>query len=371
MCGLQDGVTGRGVPIVNGLHAHHSASAVAYGTWQYWRATADDEFFRNAGAEMVLETARFWASRARLERDGRYHIREVIGPDEYHECVDDSAYTNWMARWNLEAGRAAAAWLARSDASHWRTLQKRLELTDAELAGWDVVARGLADGYDATTGLIEEFAGYFALEDHALPAWKPRAAAMQTLLGRERVGRKQIVKQADIVLLSYLLWDRLGSAAATNLAYYEPRCDHASSLSPAIHALVAARLGKLDLARRYVDRAAAIDLEDTMGNTALGVHVGADGGLWQAVVFGVAGMRLLDDGLAFDPHLLPGWDALQFPVEWRGRRLEIAVGGEPAEVRFRLASGPGPMTVQAGGARRTLAPGDDWIVQSVPERVAA
>lgn len=82
-------------------------------------------------------------------------------------------------------------------------------------------------------------------------------------------------------------------------------------------------------------------------------------------MFGVAGMRLLDEGLAFDPHLLPGWDALRFPVQWRGRRLEIAVRGEPSEVRFRLASGPGPMTVQAGRARRILAPGDDWIVQAV------
>jgi kojibiose phosphorylase len=369
MGGRKDGAAGRGEPIVNGLYAHHSASAVAFGVWQYWQATADDEFFRTAGAEILLETARFWASRAQLEPDARYHIRDVIGPDEYHERVDDSAYTNWMARWNLEAGRAAAAWLARSDATHWGTLRKRLELTEDELAAWDVVAEGLADGYDPATGLIEQFAGYFTLEDLDLPAWEPRAAAMQTVLGRERVGRTRIIKQADIVLLCYLLWDRLRGVAAKNLAYYEPRCDHASSLSPGIHALVAARLGRLDLARAYVDRAAAIDLEDTMGNAAQGVHVGAGGGLWQAVVFGVAGMRLLDDGLAFDPHLLPGWDGLRFPVEWRGRRLEIAVQSEPAHMRFRLASGPGPMTVQAGRAQRTLAPGDDWVVDVVPERV--
>src|SRR5690606_31873020 len=94
--------------ILNGEHDVHISADIAIGVWTYWQATGDHAFFRDAGAEILLETARFWASRGRLEDDGRFHIRNVIGPDEYHDDVDDDAYTNGMARWNLERGADAA-----------------------------------------------------------------------------------------------------------------------------------------------------------------------------------------------------------------------------------------------------------------------
>jgi len=363
---------GEMVPIFTGRRGHHISADVAYAVSQYWCATADDDFFLQAGAEIALETARFWASRAQVEPDGRYHIRGVIGPDEYHEQVDDSAYTNALARRNLEIGRETAAWLQRRHPRRWRELSGRLALEDGELGHWQAVGERLVSGYDPQTRLIEQFAGYFGLEDLDLRACEPRSAAMQVLLGRERTAQTQVIKQADVVLLTHLLWDRFEAATvARNFAYYEPRCDHASSLSPGVHALVAARLGQRELARRYFEQAAAIDLSDNMGNAAQGIHAAACGGLWQAAVFGVAGMQLLEDGLAFDPHLLPGWESLVFAVQWRGQRLEVAVrrsrqwsncGRPPALAPSGCGSGRGTSTGWSRGTRFTSP------VRAPPER---
>ncbi|MBI2939449.1 MAG: glycoside hydrolase family 65 protein [Chloroflexi bacterium] len=351
---------GEVIPIFTGLRAHHVSADVAYAVWQYWRATADDDFFLRAGAEIVLSTACFWASRAERDAQGRYHIRGVIGPDEYHERVDDSAYTNAMARLNLEYGRETVAWLRQHHPRHWQEMSDRLDVNDRELALWSDVVQRLAISDDPRTGLIEQFAGYFALEDLDLRAYEPRTAAMQVLLGRERIARTQVIKQADVVLLCHLLGDRLDrEVIARNFDYYEPRCDHASSLSPSTHALLAARLGRLELARRYFHQAATIDLEDSMGNAALGIHAAACGGLWQVVAFGIAGMQLAEDGLAFDPHLLPGWRSVDFPVQWRGRRLDVAIQAEPAQVCFRLSGEAGPLWVRVGsGPKVPLRPGE-------------
>lgn len=333
--------------IVTGTLGHHISADIAYAVRQYWVVTGDDAFFAAAGAEIALETARFWASRARREDDRRFHVRGVVGPDEYHETVDDSAYTNGMAAFNLGFGIEAAAWLRAHAPERWRELAPRLGLSEDELDDWRTVAMALVTGHDPSTRLIEQFAGYLGLEDIDLGALEPRTAAIDVLLGRERTRKTQVVKQADVVLLCHLLADRLDDkTVAACFDYYEPRCDHASSLSPSIHALVAARLGRADVAERYLDRAAAIDLDDSMGNAALGFHAGNAGGLWQAVVFGVAGVAVRDDGLAFDPRPLPGWESLSFPLTWRGRRAEVTVA--PDRLDVQLTDGPGAMRVHVG-----------------------
>ena len=349
---------GGSVPIRNGLLAPHTSADIAYAVRQYWQATGDDVFLARAGAEILLETARFWASRAVLEADGHYHIRGVIGPDEYHEEIDDSAYTNAMARLNLEFADEAARWLAEHDADRWRALAERLELDVAELERWRDVAERLVNAPDRRGDLIEQFAGYRDLEDLDLRAWEPRTAAMQVVLGRERIQRTQVIKQADVVLLAHHLWGRLDrTLVARCFAYYAPRCDHGSSLSPCIHALVAARLGRLDEARRYFDQAATIDLEGSLSNAALGIHIGAAGGLWQAVVFGAAGLELIEDGLAFAPHLLPGWEALEFPLRWRGHRLRVAIRASPGDTVVEVVEGPRGLWIRVNDDMRWLAPG--------------
>ena len=188
------------------------------------------------------------------------------------------------------------------------------------------MARELYTGFDEQTGLFEQFRGYFGLEDIDLSAFEPRTASMDVLLGRERIQRSKIIKQPDVVMLVHLLWERLPpEVRKANFEYYEPRCGHGSSLSPAIHALVAARLGDTALAERYFRQAAEIDLADNRGNSTGGIHVGALGGLWQAAVFGFAGLRLTENGPEHRPQLPANWRSLSMRFQWRGRSRELTL----------------------------------------------
>jgi trehalose/maltose hydrolase-like predicted phosphorylase len=299
----------------------HISADVAYGVWTYVRATGDEEFLVEHGAEILLETARFWASRAEPGDDDRYHILRVIGPDEYHESIDDNAYTNGMARWNLEIAAEVATTMKTRWPDRWRALTQRIRLGADEPVEWLAIARAMYTGLDPSTGIYEQFRGYFRLEDIDLEAYEPRTAPIDVLLGRERVQGSKILKQPDVLMLLYLLEDRFApEIRAANFRYYEPRTSHGSSLSPPIHAVMAARLGDVELAMRYFRETAEIDLANAMGNAAGGVHTAALGGLWQAVVFGFAGLTLSEGEPRVCPRLPEGWRDLRLQIQWRGER---------------------------------------------------
>ncbi|MFH0902509.1 MAG: glycosyl hydrolase family 65 protein [Pseudomonadota bacterium] len=345
------------IPILSGQEEHHISADVAYAAWQYWQVTADDGFFEKAGAEMIIETARFWASRGRMEHDGRYHIRKVMGPDEYHETVDDDAYTNVMAQWNLERALEAVQVYSGRWPESWRDLRERLQLAPEELSDWQRIVETMHTGFDAQTGLFEQFSGYFELEDIDVSAFADRTVPLDVLLGRERIQRSQVVKQPDVVMLLALLWNRFSPAVReANFRYYDRRTGHGSSLSPPIHALVAARLGDAALAERYFKQTADIDLANNMGNAAGGVHIAALGGLWQAAVLGVAGADPGEECLAFDPGLFRGWQEMRFVLRWRGRRVRVALLASPARIELLVESGT-PATIRLEG-------GEDLVAES-------
>jgi trehalose/maltose hydrolase-like predicted phosphorylase len=354
------GPDGKPIEIKTGSEEHHISADVAYAVWQYWQATGDEEFLCDAGAEILLETARFWASRAAPGADGRYHITRVVGPDEYHEDVDDNAYTNGLAQWNLLRGREVARLLARRWPARWAALRKQLGLTLTELRTWPTIARSLVINVDPATGVIEQFAGYFDLAPIDLASYEPRTQPMDVLLGHEATQRSQVIKQADVLMLLALRWNDFSAGQRrANFRYYEPRCGHGSSLSPAIHALMAARLGDVALAERYFRQAAAIDLDDAMGNAAAGVHMATQGGLWQAAVLGFAGLQLCRDGLRLDPHIPAGWQSLAFRVQWQGRQLRVEIQGDPLQVTVTLEDGP-PLVVRIGRRAHTIEVGHAW-----------
>ena len=220
------------VAVLCGRQEQHISADVAYAVWQYWQATGDDNFLLQAGAEILLETGRFWASRAGLEEDGHRHIRGVIGPDEYHEDIDDNAYTNVMARWNIRRALDTASLLRERWPARWKVLASHLDLGDTELGQWQNVAETMKTGFDPKTGLFEQFSGYFDLEDIDLKNYAGRSVPMDVVLGRERTQSSQVVKQADVVALLGLLPEEFeGDSAAKNFRYYSSRCGHGSSLS--------------------------------------------------------------------------------------------------------------------------------------------
>lgn len=343
------GPDGRRIRVLTGLQEHHISADVAWAAWRYWEASGDQEFLAQTGAEIVLETARFWASRSRRGRDGRYHISRVIGPDEYHLGVRDNAFTNVMARWNLRRGLEVAGLLRESDPALWRALNRRLALSAREFRHWAAVADGLVDGFDEGTLLYEQFAGFFGLEDIRVVDLRERPFAADVMLGPRRVRRAQVVKQADVLMFVHMLPELVPTEVAeANYRYYEPRTSHGSSLCPAIHSAVAARIGRLDDALDYFRMAAAVDLGNGMGNAAQGVHVASMGALWQAAVMGFGGARPEGPALRIDPRLPSPWTGLAFPFQWKGTRLDIDVRRDDLSVAL---DGPADLAVGRNVAR--------------------
>ncbi len=265
-----------------------------------------------------------------------------------------------MAQWNLHRGLDSAALLADRWPEQWRTLSSRLGLNADDLAHWRDVASRLVTGIDPATGRVEQFAGYFDLEDIDLTQYAGRTVPMDVVLGRARTQASQVVKQADVVMLQALLPDRLDlEAHDTNFRYYEPRCGHGSSLSRAMHAIVAARLGDLQMAERYFRETAATDLDDTTAGVAGGVRIAALGGLWQVAILGFAGLGLEHDGLHFEPRLPPAWEVLRFRVQWRGREVDIRLERAARLFTATLQTGE-PMPIYVGNQAHTLDHGHVW-----------
>jgi trehalose/maltose hydrolase-like predicted phosphorylase len=323
--------SGHLVRIRTGELEEHIVADVAWAAKCYLDWTGDEEFAAGPGRDLIVETARYWSSRIRTDGNGSAHVFGVIGPDEYHEPVDDNAFTNVMARWNL---RVAAA----------------LDGVVGERAEWLRLADALVDGYDPATGLYEQFAGFYRLEPLVIADIAPRRPiAADLLLGAERVRSGQVLKQADVLMLHHLVPEEVapGSLAA-NLSFYEPRTAHGSSLSPAIHAGLFARAGRMDEAVAALDIAARIDLDDLTGTTAGGVHLATMGGLWQAIAFGFAGLRPHGHALVVTPRLPERWTSLEFRLRFRGRPLALTIDHETVSVRgpaLALSCGDGTWEV--------------------------
>jgi trehalose/maltose hydrolase-like predicted phosphorylase len=306
--------TGQEIPVLTARQQVHITADVAYAAWRYWEATHDEAFLAGPGAEILFDTARFWAGRA-TRGPHRFHIRGVIGPDEYHHDVDDNAYTNWMARFNLERAAAVA---------------RRLGRHAAEAQDWQGVADGLHCPGPGADGVIEQFDGFFALDDCPWSADERQRGPVARLFDWERVNRMKVVKQADVLMLPVLFPEAFDDAVvAANYHYYEPLTDHGSSLSPGIHAAIAARLGLVDEAQRHWEKSLWLDLSNTMGNSALGIHAAAMGATWQALVFGWLGVRFGEDGPRTDPRaaarLPASWRSIALTLAWRGHAYPLEV----------------------------------------------
>lgn len=306
--------TGKEIPIFTGTEQIHVTAAVAYAVWRYWECTRDQAFLEGPGAVLLFETARFWSSRVSW-KNAVCHIRGVVGPDEYHHSVTDNAYTNWMARFNLER----AAWLARAQERH-------LE----EAKEWEAAAQALHVPSPNEEGVIEQFEGFFALADYTLEDAARFRAPIARLFAWDKVNQLKLIKQADVLMLPFLFPAAFtDEIVAANYRYYEPLTDHGSSLSPAVHAALAARLGWQEEAERYWKQSLWLDLSNGMDNSMLGVHAAAMAGSWQALLFGFLGVHFDETG----PHVAPragsrmpdGWSRVGLNLAYRGNEHPVKV----------------------------------------------
>jgi trehalose/maltose hydrolase-like predicted phosphorylase len=325
---------GRDVPILTGQLEEHITADVAWAAAHYASWTGRPH---QLVAPLLVDTARYWTSRCRLDDAGNAHIDDVIGPDEYHERVSDNAYTNVMARWNLRAAADVA---------------ERTQAAAGESSRWRDLANRIVDGYDPATGRYEQFAGYFGLEPlQVADVAKPPVAA-DLLLGRERVAGSQLIKQPDVLMLYHLVPDQVEPCSlGPNIDYYGPRTTHGSSLSPAITASVLARAGRPDEALAMLRIALALDLDDLTGTTGAGLHMANLGAIWQAIVAGFAGVRVRAGVMTVDPRLPEAWESLRLRFRCLGRRVRLEITRERAGI---WADGP-LMAAVAGQEPRLVA----------------
>lgn len=358
----------------------HVGLAVGFNVWQYYQVTGDVDFLASHGAELLIEIARFWASRAQLDaKTDRFHLRGMMGPDEFHDGppgrpgagIDDDAYVAVMTSWLLTVTLRVHEVLGGGDADE---LWQRLGVTDDELEHWSLISRRLFVPF-LSTGLIAQFAGYEALADLDLDAYRRRygdIGRLDLILAAEHdsTNRYRVSKQADVLMLFYLfsaeeltaILDRLGysfdpATIPATIEYYLARTTHGSTLSRVVHAWVLSRgdrHGSWHLLREALDA----DLDDTQhGTTREGVHLGAMAATADILQRCYTGIATRDDTLFLHPQLPDAVTRLDGELRYRGHRLDLSVTHRMLELRSR-PGGASPIAVSVDDRTRRLGAGE-------------
>jgi len=326
-----------------GTAAFHIGADVAAAVVRYLAASGDEAFERGPGLELLVETARFWRSLGHHDPSGAFRVDGVTGPDEYSAVADNNVYTNLMAQQNLRA----AAELAGRHADR----ATELGVDEEEMASWRDAAAAMTIPYDEGLGVHPQSEGFTAHQRWDFEASEGRYPLLLHFPYFD-LYRKQVVKQADLVLAMHARGDAFEPAQkARNFAYYEPITVRDSSLSACTQAVIAAEVGQLELAYDYFGEAALMDLADLEHNVRDGLHIASLAGAWMAAVAGFGGMRDHGGELSFAPRLPERLTRLAFRLRWRGSRLAVEVG--EAGVSYTLLDGP-PVRFRHFGEPATL-----------------
>jgi 1,2-alpha-glucosylglycerol phosphorylase len=344
----------------------HISPDISYTIWHYYRATGDWEFIKSYGAEMLFEIANFLVSHAYFKKEkNRYEIIRVLGPDEYHENADNNAFTNLQAKWALGAALNVCARLENEEPATLQQIGERSRIDSARIELWREMHELMyIPAPQDDNRLIEQFDGYFDLEDVTPDKLAERLKDPNEYWGWPTgiAYETQVIKQADVVQLFCLHPDLYNQETMrANYSYYEKRTQHRSSLSPAVHSIVAARIGFKNQAYRYFQKSLTVDLYSinppASGGTFIGgIHTAACGIAWQMVVFGFAGIEIGETGLRCDPHIPPEWNSTQFTLHYHRQNCIFTITPKTVKVDAAL-SNDAPLEVQIRGTQYRIDPG--------------
>lgn len=313
--------TGLRQKVASAQAEHHLVADIAWAVVNYWQATGDEAFMSREGLTLLLETARFWISRA-IEVNGRLEIHDVIGPDEYTEHVNNNAFTNYMASYNVSQALHFTRHFGCTD----EVFTARAEHFLQHLWRPDV----------QTDGILPQDDVFLSKPVIDLAKYKAKAGKQTILLdySRAEVNEMQILKQADVVMLMYMLPALFTpDVCQANLNFYEPRTIHDSSLSKAIHGIVATRCGNPRQGYQFWREGANIDLGDDPHSCDDGIHAAATGAIWLGAIQGFAGVTVCNSELHLNPALPDGWQQLTFPLYWQGSELTICLNHQRVHIK--------------------------------------
>lgn len=325
--------TGKPMRVLCGEIEIHISADIAYAVWEYYQATKDQEFMEKCGYEIILDTARFWASRAQWRKEKqRYELLNVIGPDEYKEEVDNDVYTNYMAQFNMKKALELLEFLP---PSVFHRLNQKMDLDDLKKKV-QKVSEKLYLPAPEKDGIIPQNDTYLSLTEINLDKYK-RCEQVGTIhqdYSMERLKGVQVSKQGDLVVLMYLFPGLFpDEIVKANYHYYEEHTTHDSSLSKCTHAIVANDLGMEKESYRFFQGAAQTDAGNNLKSCDNGIHSAACGGIWQCVVMGYGGVRVMDGELTIEPRLPKQWDSLEFTINWNGKRMHILAEQGKTEIQ--------------------------------------
>jgi hypothetical glycosyl hydrolase len=334
--GSADIVTGLPIKIWSGFLEQHISADVAYGVWQYYVVTGDEQLMKDCGYELIMDTAKFWASRLEYsEEDKLYHINDVVGPDEYKEHIDDNAFTNYMAYWNIGKAIEYYELLEKEDPSLLAKLSEKLDLGRVYKEWLDKKDKIYLPTPREGDLIVAQDKTYLSLKQIDLSKYK-KADVVATIYldyNQDQINNMQVSKQADILMLFFLMENMFSlDVKKANWKYYEEKTLHDSSLSLSTHSVLASDMGDKELAYSLFERAASIDLGPNMKTSNEGIHSASFGGIWQCVVYGFGGVRMLNGRLRIEPKLPDSWHRLDFDLIWHGQKLLISADESGFEV---------------------------------------
>ncbi len=321
--------TGEAERVWSGIKEHHITADIIYALWDYYKHTGDEEFLLRYGYEMIIETAMFWCSRASYNTFSKqFEILDIIGPDEYTEHVDNNAYTNYMAKENVQLAYDLISVLQEKNPELYHTFMRKYKLEKEKII-WRQFIDHIYLPLPNEVGIIPQddtFLSKKVIEN--IETYRNSSTKQSILLdySRDEVVNMQILKQADIVMLLNLipqLFDK--EIIKENVRFYENRTVHDSSLSYCAHAIASAGIGDIRLAYEFFLKAMEIDLNDNYSDTTDGIHAAALGGIWNSVILGFAGVKFGMDCIEITPHLPDSWEEMRFKIKAQGQFIRINI----------------------------------------------
>jgi len=337
-----------------GTAQYHINADIAYSIKLYYEATDDEDYLLRFGAEIVMETARIWTGIGSYDREARFCINQVTGPDEYTALVNNNYYTNAMAKMHLNFAAAIAERLRELHPTQFARIALAMELDGAEPAEWRRAALAMHLPYDEALRIHAQDDSFLSKKRWDFAATPKENYPLLLNYHPMVIYRHQVCKQADVVLALLLLSDQFSlDDKRRDYDYYEPLTTHDSSLSSCIYSIIASEVGYHEQAYDFFMETARLDLDDTHGNTHYGVHTAAMAGTWMGVAYGFAGMRVLDGHVRFAPTLPKQWQHYSFKIHIKGGLLEVRV--EPEHTEYRLLRGAG-LALNHHGVALALSP---------------
>ena len=323
-----DIVTGEITKVWTGLIEHHITADIVYAIDHYYKVTNDIDYMEKYGYEIIFEAALFWASRLEYIADkDRYEIRDVIGPDEYKEHVDNNAYTNYMAAYTMRLATKKFEYLKNNNKTLFDALDSKLDLKYTK----ECIEKRLPKLYlplPNEDGIIPQSDTFLGLKKLDISKYKnsDEVLGIYNDYNTKQLNEYMVSKQSDTVMLLYLFRDLFDyETRKKNFVFYEDKTLHDSSLSKSTHAILANEFDFEEMSYKLFKGAISVDLGANMKSSDEGIHSASIGGIWAAFVFGFGGTNIDDKGLSINPCLPVNWDFLEFPLVYQGTRLRVRV----------------------------------------------